>query len=76
VLALTVQPGDRGETASMPMTQSEAGGAVTELARQAAEADAVGAVETLSEVGVEQTGGGPWLARQAGVAGSGRDDRG
>jgi transposase len=54
VVALTVQPGDRGDTASMPITLSEAGCAVTELAGQAAQADAVGPVATVSEVGVER----------------------
>src|SRR5712691_2945863 len=46
VVAVTVQPGDRGDTASMPITLSQAGCAVTELAGQAAQADAVGPVET------------------------------
>src|ERR1700675_243498 len=41
VVALTVQPADRGYT-------------VTEMAGQAAPADAVGPVETVSEVGVER----------------------
>jgi len=54
MVALTVQPADRGDTASMPVTLSEAGCAVTELAGQAAQADAVGPVETVSEVGVER----------------------
>jgi transposase len=54
VVALTVQPGDRGDTASMPITLSEAGCTVTELAGQAAQADAVGPVETVSEMGVER----------------------
>src|SRR5712692_2806217 len=54
VVALTVQPGDRGDTASMPATLAEAGCAVTEMAGQAARVDAVGAVETVSEVGVER----------------------
>src|SRR5437870_965500 len=54
VVALTVQPGDRGDTASMPATLSEAGCTVTEMAGQAAPADAVGPVETVSEVGVER----------------------
>ena len=53
VVALTVQPGDRGDTASMPATLAEAGCTVTEMAGQAARADAVGPVETVSEVGVE-----------------------
>src|SRR5712691_7876124 len=54
VVALTVQPADRGDTASMPATLCEAGCTVTEMAGQAAPADAVGPVETVSEVGVER----------------------
>ena len=54
ILALTVQPGDRGDTASLPATLAEAGYSVTELAGQAAPADAVGPVETVSEAGVER----------------------
>jgi transposase len=54
IVALTVQPGDRGDTASMPATLAEAGFSVAELAGQAAQADAVGPVETVSEVGVER----------------------
>jgi transposase len=54
VVALTVQPGDRGDTASMPVTLGEAGWAVTEMAGQEAEAGAVGAVEMVSDVGVER----------------------
>jgi len=54
VVALTVQPGDRGDTASLPATLAEAGCVVTEMAGQAASADAVGPVETVSEVGVER----------------------
>jgi transposase len=54
VVALTVQPADRGDTASMPATLTEAGCTVTEMAGQAAQADAVGPVETVSEVGVER----------------------
>lgn len=54
VVALTVQPADRGDTASMPATLAEAGCTVTEMAGQAATADAVGPVETVSEVGVER----------------------
>src|SRR6267154_860333 len=54
VVALTLQPADRGDTASMPATLSEAGCTVTEMAGQAAQADAVGPVETVSEVGVER----------------------
>jgi transposase len=54
VVAVTVQPGDRGDTASMLVTLSEAGGAVTEMAGQAAEAGAAGPAETVSDVGVER----------------------
>ena len=54
VVALTVQPADRGDTASMPATLTEAGCAVTEMAGRPAQADAVGPVETVSEVGVER----------------------
>ena len=54
VVALTVQPADRGDTASMVTTLAEAGGTVTELAGQAAQADAVGPVAAVSEVGVER----------------------
>ena len=54
VVALTVQPADRGDTASMTTTLAEAGCTVTELAGQAAQADAVGPVATVSEVGVER----------------------
>jgi transposase len=54
VVAVTVQPGDRGDTASMLVTLSEAGCAVTEMAGQVAQAGAVGSVGTVSEVGVER----------------------
>ncbi len=54
VVALTVQPGDCGDTASMRTTLAEAGCTVTEMAGQAAQADAAGAVEVVSEVGVER----------------------
>jgi transposase len=54
VVALTVQPADRGDTASMPATLAEAGCTVTEMAGQAAQADAVGPVQAVSEVGVER----------------------
>ncbi|HWT79071.1 MAG TPA: transposase, partial [Candidatus Methylomirabilis sp.] len=46
VVAVTVQPGDRGDTASMLETLSEAGCTVTEMAGQTAQAGAVGPVET------------------------------
>jgi transposase len=54
VVALTVQPADRGDTTSMVATLAEAGSAVTEMAGQAAAADAAGPMETVSEVGVER----------------------
>src|SRR6266852_4370007 len=54
VVALTVQPADRGDTASLPATLAGAGFSVAELAGQAAQADAVGPVETVSEMGVER----------------------
>jgi transposase len=54
VVALTVQPADRGDTASMATTLAEAGCTVTELAGQAAQADAVGPVSAVSEIGVER----------------------
>lgn len=41
VVAVTVQPGDRGDTSSMRVTVGEAGGAVTEMAGQEAIAGAV-----------------------------------
>jgi transposase len=53
VVAVTVQPADRGDTASLPVTLSEAGITVTEMAGQAAHAAAVGPVQTVSETGVE-----------------------
>ena len=54
VVAVTVQPADRGDTASLPVTLAEAGGTVTEMAGQAAHETAVGPVKTVSEVGVER----------------------
>lgn len=54
IVAVTVQPGDRGDTASLPATLAEAGFHVAELAGQAAQADAVGAVERVNEMGVER----------------------
>jgi transposase len=54
VVALTVQPADRGDTVSMTATLGEAGCTVTEMAGQAARADAVGPVVTVSAVGVER----------------------
>lgn len=54
VLALTVQPGDRGDTASMSATLTEAGCAVIDMAGKAAQADAVGPVKEVNRVGVER----------------------
>jgi len=54
VVALTVQPADRGDPESLRVTLAEAGSVVTEMAGQAAEADAVGPVKAVSEVGVER----------------------
>ena len=54
MVAVTVQPGDRGDTASLWTTVAEAGCSVAELAGQSAQADAVGPVETVSEVGVQR----------------------
>ena len=54
VVALTVQPGDRGDTASMPSTLTQAGCAVMDLAGHPAEAGAVGPVQEVNQVGVER----------------------
>jgi transposase len=54
LVAVTVQPGDRGDTASLPVTLAQAGCTVCEMAGQEAKADAVGAVGQVSEVGVER----------------------
>jgi transposase len=54
VVALTVQPADRGDTVSLTSTLAEAGCTVTELAGQVAHADAVGPVAVVSEIGVER----------------------
>ena len=54
VVALTVQPADCGDTASLPATLAEAGCTVTGMAGQAAQAEAVGPVETVSEIGVDR----------------------
>jgi transposase len=53
VVAVTVQPADRGDTASMPSTLTQAGCAVMDLAGKSAHADAVGPVQEVNEVGVE-----------------------
>ena len=57
VMAVTVQPGDRGDTDSMLLTLSDAGCAVTEMAGQSADAQAVGPVDMVSAVGVERVVG-------------------
>ena len=54
VVALTVQPGDRGDTASMTSTLTQAGCAVMELAGKAAHPEAVGPVQEVNQVGVER----------------------
>ena len=54
VVALTVQPADRGDTESLRVTLGEAGSVVTGMAGQAARAEAVGPVKKVSEVGVER----------------------
>lgn len=54
VLAVTVQPGDRGDTASMASTLTQAGCAVMDLAGKAAHADAVGPAGEVNQTGVER----------------------
>jgi transposase len=54
VVALTVQPGDRGDTTSLSSTLTEAGCAVMDLAGTAARENAVGPVEQVNEFGVER----------------------
>lgn len=54
VVALTMQPGDRGDTASMPATLTQAGCAVMDLAGKAAHVDAVGPVQEVNQIGVER----------------------
>lgn len=54
VVAVTVQPADRGDTTSVAVTLAEAGEAVTAMAGQAAQSGAVGPVKTVSAVGVER----------------------
>lgn len=54
VVAVTVQPGDRGDTTSMSATLTQAGCAVMDLAGYAAHADAVGAILQVNEIGVER----------------------
>jgi transposase len=54
VVALTVQPGDRGDTTTMRSTLAEAGHAVTSLAGRKAQPDAVAPGTVVSDVGVER----------------------
>lgn len=54
VVAVTVQPADRGDTASLLVALAEGGSVVTEMAGQAANETAVGPVKTASELGVER----------------------
>lgn len=54
LVALTIQPGDCGDTTSMTRTLAEAGEAVTAMAGQVAEPTAVGPVAGVSAVGVER----------------------
>jgi transposase len=54
VVALTVQPADRGDTTTMRPTLAEAGHAVISLAGREAQPDAVAPGTVVSEVGVER----------------------
>ena len=54
VVALTVQPGDRGDTSSMHATLADAGETVAEMAGQPAQVEAAGAVAQVNEAGVER----------------------
>jgi transposase len=54
VVALTVQPGDRGDTTTMRSTLAEAGRAVTSLAGRKAQPNAAGSSTAVSEVGVKR----------------------
>ncbi|MGH9565667.1 MAG: transposase [Candidatus Angelobacter sp.] len=54
LVALTVQPGDRGDTTSLASTLTEAGCAVMDLAGTAAQVNAVGPVEQVNDTGVER----------------------
>ena len=54
VVAVTVQPGDRGDTLSLASTLTEAGCAVMDLAGKAADVDALGPVEEVNPIGVER----------------------
>jgi transposase len=54
VVAVTIQPGDRGDTSSMRTSLAEAGRAVTSLAGQSAQPGAAGPIAAVNEVGVER----------------------
>jgi hypothetical protein len=54
VVALTVQPRDRGDTKSLRATLGEAWGVVAGMTGQACRAEAAGPVKKVSEVGVER----------------------
>jgi transposase len=54
LVALTVQPGDRGDTTSLTSTLTQAGCAVMDLAGKSAHADAVGPVQEVNDIGVER----------------------
>ena len=54
LVAVTVQPGDRGDTTSMRSTLGEAGVVVSELAGRTATAEAAGPVSGVNEGGVER----------------------
>jgi transposase len=54
VVAVTIQPGDRGDTTSMRTSLAEAGRAVTSLAGQAAQPGAAGPIAAVNGVGVER----------------------
>src|SRR5258708_14285174 len=63
VVAVTVQPGDCGDTVSMRTTLSEAGCTVTEMAGQAGPADAGGPGGEGGGAGVGRGGGGKGYPR-------------
>jgi transposase len=54
LVALTVQPGDRGDTTSITSTLTQAGCAVMDLAGTAAHTEAVGPVLEVNDIGVER----------------------
>ncbi len=53
VVAVTIQPGDCGDTTSMRVTLGQAGQTIAEMAGQAAREHAAGAVVQVSEIGVQ-----------------------